>query len=363
MSLALTRMQALRAAAQALDKNMVRPDQFGAIDYFVDQAGQDNLIPAEVKASVRSSMGRNVEVPVLDYNGSVQVASSRSCTIADGENTSALYTVNFVTYQVGVSMVPTLYMNNEIKYQKDFARKINNAVRALKNAMDTDALAALSANKTQVFNEPLDYTTTGNVLGASFIQKTELLGDLDPVMHSNGFTGPISVVGNYAVEAAVRKLAQYGPENSVNKHLEYAGKRFFTSINLANGVGEYANLYAIEDGNVDLVYRYDREAVANGKSANGHEWFITRLPGLDIPVGIHYYEEVGDKSTIAGDASADMTCVRTEKYGISVDVAYIVSYNSALATKANPIIKANIAAGTGVGMPVQVTNTVSTHEV
>lgn len=359
MSLAATRLQALRHNT-SLDKNMVRPNQFGVLDYFIQQGAQDPLISRQAKSGIFGSMGRDVQLPVLNYNGEVTVSNARSCTIPDAENTSALVDVTFKTYQVGVSMTPSLYQNNEISYQRDFQRKVLDAVRALGNAMDKDALAAVVASKSQVFNEKLSYTVTGNSVQVPYIQRVDILGDIDALMAANGFTGRIGILGNYGVQALVAKLAQLGAQNSINKILEYAGKDFFTSINIANEDGKYATLYAVENGNVDLVTRVDREAFAGTQTRLGHEWGVTTLPGLNIPVGFHYYQEVGDKSAIAGDASADMTCVLSEKYGFSVDVAFITAYNSDPTKKASPFIEAEIATGTGAGVPVNVNGTVTT---
>lgn len=352
MSLVLTKLQALRANT-SLDKNMVRPNQFGALDYFISQEG--SLVDAQKKAAIFGSMGRDVQLPVLDYNGNVSVGTSRTCTIPDAENTSKLVDVTFATYQVGVSMVPSLYLNNEIGYQKDFERKMLDAVRALRNKLDQDALTALAAAKTQVFNEALGYTTTGNSVAVPYASRVDILGDMDAMMSANGFNGKISVIGNYGIDALVRKLAQLGPQNGINKTNEYAGKDFFTSINISNASGKYGTFYAVENGNVDILTRVDREALRGGKG-DGHQWGTVFLPGLDIPVGFHYYETVGSQAEIAGDASADMGCVVTEKWGFSIDVAFITAYNSAPATKANPIIKGEIATGTGTGLPVDVTS-------
>lgn len=352
MSLVLTRLQDLRANS-VLDKNMVRPNQFGALDFFISQQG--SLVDSAKKDEIFRSVGRGVQLPVLDYNGNVQVATSRSCTVADAANTSKLFEVTFLTYQVGVSMVPTEYLNNEIGYQKDFERKMLDAIRALRNKLDQDALTAIAAAKTQVWGDKIGYTVTGNSVQVPFEGRMDILGDIDPLMSANGFNNKISVIGNYGIDALVRKLAQLGPDNAINKKLEYAGKDFFTTINLSNASGKYGTFYAVENGNVDILTRVDREALVNGK-ANGHEWTTAFLPGLDIPVGIHFYTEVGDKSEIGGDATADMTCVRSEKWGISLEVAFITAYNSAPATKANPVIMAEIATGAGTGVPVQVTN-------
>lgn len=356
MSLVETKLHDLRAETR-LDKKMVRPDQFGALDFFISQEG--SLVDEARRAQIFASIGRDVNLPVLDYNGDVTVSSARSCVIPDAENTSKLKKVVFLTYQVGVSMTRALYLNNEIGYSKDFNRKMLNAVRALRNKMDQDALAALAASKTKVFGEKLGYTVTGDSVQCPYISRVDILGDLDSMMRANGCDGMVNVIGNYGVEALVRKLAQLGPQNAVNKKTEYAGKDFYTSINVANESGKYATLYAVEDGSVDILYRVDREAFLGSKGA-GHEWFSAFLPGLDIPVGVHYYEEVGDKSALAGAASADMTCNLTEKYGISVDVAYVTVYNSAPETKASPFMKVEIAQGTGAGIPVNVNGAVTT---
>ena len=81
------------------------------------------------------------------------------------------------------------------------------------------------------------------------------------------------------------------------------------------------------------------------------------MPYIDVPVGLHYYEAVGDQSAIAGDATADLTCAKKEYYGFSVDVAFVVAYNSDLDTKANPIILAKVAGGDTYAQPVSVVNT------
>ncbi|MFB9137953.1 hypothetical protein, partial [Vibrio olivae] len=68
---------------------------------------------------------------------------------------------------------------------------------------------------------------------------------------------------------------------------------------------------------------------------------------------------VGDQSAIMGAATADLTCAVKEYFGFSVDVAYMVAYNSEPDILANPIIKAEIAArnpNEPLGMPVYVTN-------
>ena len=359
MSLVATRLQNWRIENPELDRNMARPLEYGALDFFASQTYASNsIISPELRDRAFASIGNTVQIPVIDYDGSVTVSNTRSCTISDDENTSALFTVVWTTYSVGFTMVPAAYMNNEITYDHDFNRKMEKICRALATSLDTAAIASLESNKTQVLTDPLQYTFTSNALAVPTTLAQDVLGDINPMMRANAYPGQIHIIGNAGTDSLVRKLAQHGLYNDVNKQLEYDGKVMHFTTNLSNGSGDYATFYAVEDGNVGVLTRVDREAL-RGTKANFHEWDVVRLPYIDLPVGSHYYTAVGDQSAIAGDATADLTCAVKEYFGFSVDVAFIVAYNSAPATIANPIIKAGVATpgtDTPLARPVYVVN-------
>ena len=359
MSLVATRLQNWRIENPELDRNMFRPCEYGALDFFVEQTDAPNsIISPNLRDRAFASIGNTVQVPVLNYDGEVTVSNVRSCTIADDENTSALYEVVWKTYSVGFTMVPTLYMNNEISYEHDFNRKMEKICRALANALDTDAVAALEAAKTQVFKDLLQYQQSSNVVEVPKQMATEILGDINPIMRANCYPEMVHIIGNAGVDSLIRKLAEHGIYNDVNKRMEYDNKIIHYTNNVLNGQGKNGTFFAVADGNVGVLTRVDREALRRA-SANFHEWDVVRLPYIDLPVGSHYYTAVGDQSAIAGAASADMVCNVKEYFGFSVDVAYIVAYNSDPTTVANPIIKAEIeapATNQPYGTAVYVTN-------
>ena len=359
MSLVATRLQNWRIENPELDRNMFRPCEYGALDFFVEQTDAPNsIISPNLRERAFASIGNTVQVPVLNYDGEVTVSNVRSCTIADDENTSALYEVVWKTYSVGFTMVPTLYMNNEISYEHDFNRKMEKICRALANALDTDAVAALEAAKTQVFKDLLQYQQSSNVVEVPKQMATEILGDINPIMRANCYPEMVHIIGNAGVDSLIRKLAEHGIYNDVNKRMEYDNKIIHYTNNVLNGSGKNGTFFAVADGNVGVLTRVDREALRRA-SANFHEWDVVRLPYIDLPVGSHYYTAVGDQSAIAGAASADMVCNVKEYFGFSVDVAYIVAYNSDPTTVANPIIKAEIeapATNQPYGTAVYVTN-------
>lgn len=363
MSLVATRLQNWRVENPEFDRNMTRPCEYGALDFFIEQTdAQNSIISPHLRDRAFESIGNTVQIPVINYDGDVQVSNVRSCVIADDENTSALYTVVWATYAIGFTMVPAAYMNNEISYDHDFIRKMEKTTRALANALDQGAVAALEAAKTQVLKDKLNYQFAGNVIEVPTQMATEIMGDIDPIMRANCFPEMIHIVGNAGVDSLIRKLAQHDVYNDVNKRMEYANKVLHYTNNVVNEAGKNGTFFAVADGNVGVLTRVDREALRRTR-ANFHEWDVVRLPYIDLPVGSHYYTSVGDQSQIAGAATQDLTCALKEYFGFSVDVAFLVAYNSDPATVANPVIKAEIAAraeNTPLGMPVYVTNDAKT---
>lgn len=359
MSLVATRLQNWRVENPNFDKNMTRPKEYGALDFFIEQTNAANsIISPNLRDRAFASIGNTVQVPVINYDGDVTVANTRSCVIADDENTSALYTVNWATYAVGFTMVPAAYMNNEISYEHDFRRKMEKVVRALATALDSAAVTALTANKTQVFKDLLQYAQSGNVIQVPIQMATEILGDTNPIMRANDYPGILHIIGNAGVDSLIRKLAQHDVYNDVNKRMEYDNKVIHYTNQITNAEGKNGTFFAVEDGNVGVLTRVDREALRRAR-ANFHEWDVVRLPYIDLPVGSHYYTAVGDQSTIAGAATADLTCAEKEYFGFSVDVAFLVAYNSNPETVANPIIKAEIeapATNQPIATPVYVAN-------
>lgn len=356
MSLAATILQSIRVKNPSLDKNEHRLSEYGAFDFFRQQSEANPLLTSEMKAQAIRSMGKTLQMPVINYDGEIAISNVRSCSISDAENTSALVGITFATYSVGFTVVPAMYSNNEIDYLKDIEKKYLKCARVLGAALDSAALTALGANKTKVFADTLIYAEDSDAIVVPWASREEVLSDIEPIMTANDFYGRVHIVGNTGVRSLLNKLAEKGANNIVDKSLEWAGKSFHFTNRLVNGDGAYATFYAVEEGNVDLLYRFDREAVLGTTTKVGHEWDIVTMPYIDLPVGLHYYESVGDQSAIAGAATADLTCAKKEYFGFSVDVAFVVAYNSDIEAKANPIILAEIESGDTYAMPVSVVN-------
>lgn len=349
MSLILTRSQNWRVKAPQFDKNMTRIGEYGALDFFVQQTDSGrSFVTPELKDAAMRSVGTTLQIPVIDYDGDVTVANVRTCTVADNENTSRLYTVVFATYAVGFTMVPSLFMNNDISYDHDFNRKMEKVLRAMADSMDKAAVATLEANKTRVFKNPLTYGApndqppVGDVLNAPWDSRQEIVGDLKPIFRANDYGRNIMhIIGNSGVDSVLGKSMEYGEYNEVNKQRQWNDKVVHFTENIVNEAGDFATGFAVEDGNVGYLTRSGRENIL-GTKALGHEFDIVNMPILNMPVDTHYYEAIGDQSAIAGEASADMNCNLKQYFSFAVDIAFLVSYNSDPEEIANPIAKFKI---------------------
>lgn len=356
MSLVATKIQNMRLSNPEFDRNMTRPCRYGALDFFIRQNDSPfSIVTREMLEKASASMGMDVQIPVIQYDSGVTVGSSRSCTVADDENTSAYYDVTFQTFTAGFTMVPAMYSNNDISYEHDWLRKLEKVARAMAAKMDEAAVTVLDTNKTQVFNDSLQYTPASNVLPIPFETRFDALSDVETIMQANCYPGQVHIIGNAGIDALVKKLAQHSIYNDVDKRNEWENKVFHFTNNVDND-DVYGTMFAVEEGNCGVLFRYDRETIRRA-SALGHEWLYFNMPYINIPVGLHYYQGVGDQSAIAGDATSDLTCGIKEYYGFSIDLGFVVAYNSALSAVPNPIIKATIGKPVGVGQPIVVTNT------
>lgn len=360
MSLVLTRIQNIRANSN-MDKFEYRPSRYGALNCFMEQSNDPTgILTEELKAKARTSIGNVLETPVIDYDKDITIGNQRTLTIEDSENTSRMLQINFATYTFGFTITPAMYMNNEIGIQRDFETKMMKYIYKLAQKLDETALAALAAAKTQVIKNSLLYDKTGNVINAKWAEREHVLGDLNVIMGANDFYGQLHLIGDAGLESIVKKLAQHDLYNDVNKRNEYNDKILHFTNHIAATPGKYAQGYAVNAGSLGMLTRFERDCLLGTVSGDGHEWGIATLPMLNLPCGTYFYDSVGNFSSIAGAATADMDRTRKEHYGFAVDIAFLTAYNSQLTggnALPSPILGFNISSeNASYAKPVFVVN-------
>ncbi len=340
MSVLATRIQNIRAKSN-LDKWETRPTKAGVFDLLKrDTDHPYSIISDELKRKAFSSIGSTLEIPVINYDASVTIGSSRTVTIADDENVSAMHPITFITYAFGFTQVPAALDNNEIDIQRDFEEKFIKNIIALSKVLDTAGATVLTAQKTQVFGDDLGFTPVANVVTSSTANEQKLVGAIPVIMESNDYDGDqLNVVGNRGFQYLISQMDEKSVYNSENKTIQYQGMDLSYSNRITNAGADKATFFALVPGSVGILTRLEREANRRTVSKTGHEWDWDMLPLLGIPCATYEYDSVGDQNLIAGAATTDLDRGLKKHYGFAVDVAMVPPYASALGTNASPIMK------------------------
>lgn len=342
MALTNTLLQNMRAQSN-LDKNEHRGSRYGALDLFmIETENPMGIISEDLKGQALTAIDRTLQVPVIDYDGTISIGSTLPATIADSENTSQLVTISFTTYSFGFTQVPAMFKNNEIAMERDFQVKMLKYINKLGATLDTAAVAALEAAKNQVAPNALGHTWASNILTASLANEEKIIGDVNAVMSSLDYYGNLHVVGNTGVQGLIGNLQQHGGYNDQNKQLQYLDKSMHYTNRIADAASRKNTAYVVEEGQVGMLHGFEYEALYNTRSRTGHEWGTDTLPGLNLPIGTYYYEGVGDYSSIVGGFTKG-TRVMKRHFGFAVLIAFVTPYNSDASTIASPILKINTA--------------------
>ena len=342
MSLILSRMQNFRAVSP-LDQWVERPSKYGAWDLFVRETNNPmGIISPALLETASRAQGNTLQVPVYDKDATVTINNTRTVSISDDENTTAMQAITFTTYEFGFTMIPAQYSNNEMDYQRDFNQKLTKYLNAFLATLDTAALTALNTARTQVLGAPLSYAFATNTVNATLAQKLRVIADITPLMAGNDYYEPRHIVGNPGLLSLFLEIQEQGLYNEQNRVIQWADKELHFTNRQANALNKIATAFVVNSGAVGAVSRVDRDA-AMRHTTHKHMFDVVSVPGVGVPMGMYYYDDVADKNAIAGAATADLTRTKVEAYSWSVDIALVTPYNDTPASYASPILKFDIA--------------------
>lgn len=325
--------------SEKFDKNEQKNPSSGA--FFAakdDMASAFTFMTPEIYEKARNSAGVTTKIPVINYDGTVSVGSTRPLTISDSENTSALYSLSFVIYSIGFTMLPAQHKNNSISYQADFNRKMRKSLYKLKDSLNSAILTQLSTAKNQVTPDLLGkYAFASNILEINKADRETVYSDLEILMSSldlNEDNAPLNVIANPFVASQVKYLGAQGGGNQVNYAYQFDGKDFYWDNNVTNATGFDGTMYVMPKGSIGIATRSEPDALMGSKTGDGHEWGIVNLPMINMLADSYYYDGALDASGVR----ADLTRAKKEYFGFTVEAAILTPYRSAT-TIAAPIMK------------------------
>ena len=102
-------------------------------------------------------------------------------------------------------------------------------------------------------------------------------------------------------------------------------------------------LYAVQEGSTAFENRNDPDAVMKARIGDHIVWDEIDMPIVNLKMGSFYREDCGDAAGLhAGTTGLRRT--KREGFEFSTDVVFATAYNSAMASRYNPILKATISA-------------------
>lgn len=341
MSLNATRLNSYRANVPDFDKYEVTTGDNGAFRVFQSQtASPTGIITPELQEKAKLAIGNTLEIPVLNKETFTIQNVTQPVVITGGPSTSALYEVTFVDYYFGFRIFPALHFNNEISMQREFNRKLKGYEYAMLEALNAAGLATLEADKTQVVNDLLGkYVFAGNIVTGDYLERDEMVGDMNLIFKANNMPSRLDVVGNYAFDSIVRnRLKEQGQANERNKTYQYDDKQFFSTKELTNAAGTRATAIGIAKDSIGIVQRQSADAVLGNKSHNS-EWSLETLPITGLQMSMKFYDGDIDGSGLSSPASDHLTSTLVQAYGFYTSIGFITAYNSDRATIPSPITK------------------------
>lgn len=347
MSLVATLMQPIRTQYRdrGIDKLEQRRSIYGAWNYFQQEStGPNSLIDEDLRAKIKQSFGKTIQIPVFNTED-VVITNVRACTVPDLQNTTALVTLTFVTYAFGFTMIPSEYFNNDIKYERDFTRKLERFIQKLAATLETASANNLSTNKNTYWPAKISayYPVVANALQITQAQKNDFYNTAKTVMQEMDFNPGVDVVTTLSGQPMLNRLQNQGPGNAVNEQFQFNGYNWYYSNGITNGAGVQSTGYMIQPGTVGVENRNDPDAIMRSRIDGVKEWDEVDVPLVNLRMASYYYADCADVSAYHAGMT-NLTRVKKEGFEWSTDICFVNAYNSDPTTRFNPIVKFEISA-------------------
>lgn len=344
MSLLATYQQDIRGEfPNALDRDEWRVTKYGLVNSTIDQTeGIDSIVSPDLKAKAMVSEGRVVAIPVMK-KGSLTVTNTRTCTIGDYENDSALVNLTWTTLVVDISMVSAQYRKNEISYLADLQKKLRLVKDALLSQIESAIFTKLDTDKSTIFNSSLagtKYPLVGDTLQVASADHEYFFNDIGAIQNSDDFyNNTFNVLGSTNLMPYVNHYIHQGPQNDENLSYQFGDKNFAFSNSVVDGASKLATGFILPDGAIGMLTRVNADAQMGHSTGDGTSWSTERIDGIPFDIGVMYKSKCSDQSALNGSGLEHLEATKVENWQFSVDFGLLTSYNSDPVTIASAIKK------------------------
>jgi len=335
--------------------NEKRFSQLGIVDAVKDStpATEQYLMPSDVEKLRTLSSLRDVQLPVIKDQTVTVTTTPGFSFIPNNLPESAQYTFTAVDVFSGFRHYPGQFANNAMDAEMVKREVMKNIAYAMGNEVETQLTTVLEARKTQA----LSYTTQVSQGDGTYsfnagtdtleinkaAQKETMFFNLEHLMAANELPGNYRVVTNRA-GLSVQKAEQLKYQMNNTKDLAalgmYPTNQMYESGNIAAG-SDIFNGYLLRDGAIGIIENFPFD-FRNGTSFAGKTWSIpdVKLPFARMRANIYVNNE-GTNATALVGAVTDSKMIMTHFSEMAIWLRFYIvyRYNSAIATRANDIVK------------------------
>lgn len=304
-----------------------RPSIYDVVKAFRDNT--ERLVPKSELESAKKSSRHVTKIPVLQKLSPVGVVgSARNCEPAAGTVDTAFASPTYSTYSFAFHMTPSWNEENYIKYQEEFAWNLMQRLQAFYAQLDTDLVAFLNTELSQVNASPLFGAPVAGVVDVANVDKEEFYKSIPAIMRRNDLSDMRVIdISNTESQIMYDFLARQGAGNDVNTSYQISNFTPYRSNRVTNAAGMVETHYLVPEGHLGLLDWLPWEFRANKSLSETDGWTTVQDPLGGLTWGLRYKSKCADLSAVSGGIS-DQTAALVDMYEFSIDLAPLTSYSS-----------------------------------
>jgi hypothetical protein len=324
----------------------------GIVDLVADSTPLvDFVLPSEIEKMRTLSSLRNMKIPVIKDQQVVVTQAPGFSIPSNLEESENYYFMPFDVFS-GFRHYPAAYQNNQIDADYALRQKMLNISHAMAQAVEEIIQGTFESRKTQI----LDFTTQVSNEGSFVFNTTtdELEIDLaaqqetmffafEQLMAANDLGGDYGLVTSRA-GLALQKAQQL--KNAANNAINLDALGMFPvsrmyETNQIDAGSDRFNGYAVKMGSIGIIENFPFD-FRNGTEIGGMKWDVTdvELPFTRMRANVFTNKFATDATAlITSGVDSNLQMTAGEEMGVWHRFYLVYSYNSDLATRANPIVK------------------------
>lgn len=272
---------------------------------------------------IKLSENRSIEVDLFARTTDT-IASERKYLHSGNQGSTQKVTPTWTTYARTFSVSLKQMNNNFLGAVESLSNDLLNAYIDIHDELETDALAYLATNKTQVNPATANgaFDATNYIWDVNNGNEDFYWSYIQSMMRQNKYNGAFNVISDATMYAKALTFAAQGQANQINKGFQFQGLNHYESIDdFSLPTGHVGGSYIIPEGMIGMIPWIpgeNRRGEGDPDSFVGGFYSMPDLFGTGLEFAVHSYRERADNSSRVSGVNQDVN----KEYEISIDVSF-----------------------------------------